>query len=47
MIDYLKKLIEKIRSGMLHDMAREWKWMGRYILRYKKSDCPKQGAAPC
>ncbi|MEE0775998.1 MAG: ABC transporter ATP-binding protein [Bacillota bacterium] len=36
MIDYLKKLIEKIRSGMLHDMAREWKWMGRYILRYKK-----------
>lgn len=35
MIAYLKKLIERIKSGMLQEMYIEAKWMYRYVDKYK------------
>lgn len=35
MITYLKKLIERIKSGMLQEMYTEAKWMYKYVDKYK------------
>lgn len=35
MIAYLKKLIERIKSGMLQEMYIEAKWMYKYVDKYK------------
>ena len=35
MIAYLKKLIQKIKSGMLQEMYIEAKWMYKYVDKYK------------
>ena len=35
MIAYLKKLIERIKSGMLQEMYIEAKWMYRYVDKFR------------
>lgn len=35
MIEYVKKLIEKIKSGLLKEMYIEAKWMYTYVYKYK------------